>query len=80
MRAGLRLAPPLHLLDSFGGVAVGTAWGLVLAWVVGAVALQVPHHKSWHREARRSQVLQHLNQIAPPRDILRLRAGLFERL
>jgi len=77
MRAGLRLAPPLHLLDSIGGLAAGAAWGLALAWVAGAFALQIPNHKNWHREARRSQVLQRLNEIAPPSELLRLRSGLF---
>jgi len=75
-RAGLRLAPPLHLLDSLGGFVVGAVWGLALAWVVGAVATQVPGHTKWAREARQSKVLHRLNEIAPPRDVLRLRASL----
>ena len=79
-RSTLRLTPPLRLLDSLGGVAVGAVWGLVLAWVVGAVALQVPGHPQWHRDARRSQVLHRLNEFVPPRDVLQLRAGVIERL
>jgi uncharacterized membrane protein required for colicin V production len=80
LRSTLRFTPPLRLLDSIGGLAAGAIWGLVLAWVVGAVAVQIPGHPSWHRDARRSHVLQHLNEFAPPRDVLRLRASLRERL
>ena len=61
VRSGLRLLPPLHLLDSLGGAVVGAAWGLALAWVLGAVALQIPGH---------SEVLDRLNKVAPPHDIL----------
>lgn len=80
LRSSLRLAPPLRLLDSLGGLALGAVWGLALAWVVGAAALQVPGHAAWHRDARRSHVLHRLNEYAPPHEVLRLRAGLTERL
>jgi len=79
-RTGLRLAPPLRMLDSLGGLVAGAAWGLALAWVVGAVLTQVPGHPSWKRDARRSKVLHRLDQIAPPRDVLRLRASLLEKV
>src|SRR5438874_10256552 len=42
LRSTLRFTPPLRLLDSLGGLAAGAIWGLVLAWVVGAAAVQVP--------------------------------------
>jgi uncharacterized membrane protein required for colicin V production len=80
VRTGLRFAPPLRLLDSLGGFAAGAASGLALAWVAGAVAVQIPGHPSWTREAHQSKVLHRLNQIAPPRDVLKLRASLLERL
>ena len=79
-RASLRLAPPLRLLDSLGGLAAGAVWGLVLAWVVGAVALQIPGHPNWARDARRSEVLHRLDKIVPPHDVLKLRASLVDRL
>ena len=79
-RRGLRFAPPLRLLDSLGGLAVGAAWALALAWVVGAVAVQVPDHPKWARAAHQSKVLDRLNQIAPPSDVLRLRASLLAHL
>ena len=70
IRGGLRLLPPLHLLDSLGGAVVGAVWGLALAWVAGAVALQVPGHPKISKEVRRSEVLHRLNKVAPPHDIL----------
>lgn len=80
LRSSLHLAPPLRLFDSLGGLLVGALWGLVLAWVVGAVAVQLPGHANWRRDARRSHVLHRLNSIAPPHDVLRLRAALLERV
>ena len=70
IRGGLRLLPPLHLLDSLGGAVVGAGCGLALAWVAGAVVLQVPGHPKMRREVRHSDVLHRLNRVAPPHDIL----------
>ncbi len=72
IRGGLRLLPPLRLVDSLGGLLVGAVWGLALVWVVGAVALQIPGNKQVHREVRRSEVLQRLDRFAPPHDVLRI--------
>ena len=76
VRGGLRLLPPLRALDSFGGLAVGALWGLALVWVAGVVALALPGTASVRREVRDSLVLQHLNELAPPHDVLRLDRGL----
>jgi uncharacterized membrane protein required for colicin V production len=76
IRGGLRLVPPLHLLDSLGGLAVGAAWGMALVWVAGAVALQIHGHPKVRREVRHSHVLRQLNRIAPPHDVLRIQAQL----
>jgi uncharacterized membrane protein required for colicin V production len=73
IRGGLRLLPPLRLLDSLGGLAVGVAWGLALVWILGAVALQVPGYPQVRRAVRQSEVLRRLDRVAPPRDILLLR-------
>jgi hypothetical protein len=70
IRGGLRLLPPLHMLDSIGGAVVGAAWGLAGAWVAGAVALQVPGHPNVRKDVRQSEVLHRLNKVAPPHDIL----------
>ena len=79
-RSTLHFAPPLRLLDSAGGLAAGAVWGLVLCWVVGAVALQLPGHSQWHSDARRSELLRRLNQVVPPREVLQLRSNVIERL
>jgi uncharacterized membrane protein required for colicin V production len=79
VRGGLRLLPPLRLLDSLGGLLAGAALGFAFVWVVAAAVVQIPGHTKLRREVRHSQVVQRLNQIAPPRDVLRLRAG-FSRL
>jgi uncharacterized membrane protein required for colicin V production len=76
VRSTFRFAPPLRLIDSAGGLVVGAAWGLVVAWAIGAAAVQIPGHPSWHRDARQSHVLTRLNEFAPPGEVLRLRAGL----
>ena len=55
IRGGLHLLPPLHLLDSLGGLALGGVWGLALCWVVGAVALQIPGHPKMRRDVRQSR-------------------------
>jgi uncharacterized membrane protein required for colicin V production len=80
VRNTLRFAPPLRLIDSLGGLAAGAAWGLVVAWAIGAAAVQLPGHPSWHRDARQSHLLHRLNAVAPPSEVLRLRAGLLARL
>jgi S1-C subfamily serine protease len=70
-RGGLSVLPPLRALDSLGGLAAGALLGLGLVWVVGAVALQVPGQTKLRTEVQQSRVLQRLNEIAPPRTILR---------
>ena len=69
MRGRLRLAP-LRALDSVGGLALGAATGLAVAWVLGAVALQLPGQVELRRSAQRSRVLQRLNDIVPPATVL----------
>ena len=62
---------PLWALDSVGGFVLGAALGLVLVWVAGAVALQFPGQTRLRAEAQRSEILQRLNDIAPPSKALR---------
>jgi S1-C subfamily serine protease len=69
-RGSLTAVPPLRALDTAGGVVLGAALGVALVWVVGAVALQVPGQASWRRAVQRSEVLQRLNRIVPPRRLL----------
>jgi S1-C subfamily serine protease len=70
LRGAVRFQP-LRGADSVGGFVLGSAMGLVLVWVAGAVALQLPGHTQLRREAQRSEVLQRLNEIAPPSRALR---------
>lgn len=70
-RGGLSVLPPLRALDSLGGLAAGAALGCGIVWVAGAVALQIPGQAKLRTEVQRSVVLQRLNELAPPRTILR---------
>jgi S1-C subfamily serine protease len=81
-RGGLALIPPLRLLDTVGGAVLGAAMGLALAWVAGAVLLQLPGQPNLRREIQQSVVLQHLNRIAPPSTVLHAlnRVDPFQRI
>ena len=70
LRARLPLRP-LRTMDSVAGLALGAASGLALAWVAGAVALQLPGQRELRTGVQRSVVLQRLNSWVPPRDVLR---------
>jgi hypothetical protein len=63
---GLRLVPPLRMLDSLGGAMLGVVFGLMLVWVGGAVAMQLPDHPEVRKAVRQSEVIQRLNSIASP--------------
>ena len=69
VRGRLRFGP-IRTLDSAGGLALGAATALALAWVLGAVALQLPGQVELRRSAQRSRVLQRLNEIVPPATVL----------
>jgi S1-C subfamily serine protease len=68
-RSGLRF-PPLRALDTAGGLVLGAAAGLALAWVFGAVALLLPGQRSLREDVQRSEVLRRLNEIVPPGRLL----------
>ena len=74
-RGGLRLTP-LRLLDSFGGLVVGAATGLVLVWVLGATALLVPGQSRLRREVQRSAIVRRLDETVPPKRLLHLLARI----
>jgi hypothetical protein len=74
-RGGLRLTP-LRLVDSFGGLLVGAAAGVVLVWVVSATALLVPGEAGLRRDVQRSAVVRRLDQAVPPRRLLKLLARI----
>ena len=70
-RRSLFVVPPLKMLDSVGGLVAGAAVGLATVWVAGAVLLQFPGQTKLRGEVQGSKVLQRLNEIAPPSDVLR---------
>ncbi len=57
---------PIRALDTVGGIALGAALALGLAWVLGAVALQAPQMTGVRELVQRSLVLSELNARLPP--------------
>ena len=60
----------LQFLDSLGGLVAGALIGLGVVWVLGAMALQLPGQTQLRRAVQRSELLQRLNSIVPPRTLL----------
>src|ERR1043166_7720694 len=60
----------LRELDSMAGVVAGALIGLVVIWVLGVMALQLPGHARMREAVQSSLVLQRLNSIVPPRSVL----------
>jgi uncharacterized membrane protein required for colicin V production len=71
IRRALFVVPPLRALDTVGGFVAGAALGFAMVWVVAAVVLQLPGQTRLRDEVLGSRVVQRLNEIAPPRSILR---------
>jgi S1-C subfamily serine protease len=71
LSSGLFRVPPLRSLDAIGGLLLGGACALVLAWALGVVALQLPGQTKLRREVQRSSILRRLNRILPPSTVLR---------
>jgi S1-C subfamily serine protease len=69
LRTGGRFSP-LERIDSAGGLVLGSLSGLVVVWVLGAVALFFPGQPGIRRAAQRSTVLRRLNGVVPPRKLL----------
>jgi uncharacterized membrane protein required for colicin V production len=75
VRGGLRLSP-LRLVDSFGGLALGAASGVVLVWVLSATLLLVPGQSNLRRDVQRSAIVDRLDRAVPPRRLLKLLARI----
>jgi S1-C subfamily serine protease len=67
---GRERARGVRALDSAGGVLGGVLIGLAVVWVLGAMALQLPGQANLRQAVQRSYVLQRLNDIVPPRQLL----------
>jgi S1-C subfamily serine protease len=63
-------AATVRRLDSAAGVVAGAAIGLLVVWVLGAMALQLPGQPELRRAVQRSAVLGRLNDVVPPRELL----------
>jgi S1-C subfamily serine protease len=63
-------SPVLRKLDSAGGVLAGALTGLVVVWVFGTMALQLPGQAELRHAVQRSEILRRLNSIVPPRTLL----------
>jgi S1-C subfamily serine protease len=70
MIRGRERSQSLQLLDSLGGLVAGALIGLGVVWVLGAMALQLPGQTQLRRAVQRSELLQRLNSIVPPRTLL----------
>jgi S1-C subfamily serine protease len=69
-RRRLRLAAR-QTVDTAGGLVLGAIAGFVVVWVVGAVALHFPGQADFRRGAQASLVLNRLNELVPPRRLMR---------
>jgi len=70
IRKSLFVVPPLRMLDSLGGLALGAAAGAAIVWVGGAVALHTPGQESLREEVQRSTILREINARVPPSRLL----------
>ena len=69
-RQAFSVIPPLRVLDSAGGVALGALTGLALCWAVGAVLLYVPGQSELRRLAQESAVVSALTEAVPPERVM----------
>jgi Trypsin-like peptidase domain/Colicin V production protein len=75
IRGGLRLAP-LRMIDTAGGLLLGTAIGLGIVWVGASVALLTPGETRIRQEVERSAIVKQLDAALPPRTLLNLLARI----
>jgi hypothetical protein len=61
-----RMGSTLGTVDGAGGAVLVACFGLGLAWVAGAVALQTPGARNLRHDIQRSTILQALNGALPP--------------
>ena len=66
LRGGLHLTP-LRVVDSMGGLLLGTATGLAIVWVCAAVVMQAPRRLSFRQDVQRSWIVRQLDAALPPR-------------
>ena len=69
-RRAVSVVPPLRMLDSLGGIALGAATGLALVWAAGAVALYTPGESELRRLVQESRVVSALTERLPPERVM----------
>jgi S1-C subfamily serine protease len=69
-RRSLSILPPLRMLDSAGGIALGAVTGLAICWAIGAVLLYVPGQTELRRLAQESVVVSTLTDALPPSRVI----------
>jgi S1-C subfamily serine protease len=75
LRNRLDHRPPLKAADGAGGIVLGTALGLAIAWLAAVAALQVDR-PGLRTAVRDSAILSGLVDAVPPRSVLRTLARL----
>ena len=65
-----RVPPPLRPVDVVGGGVLGAAAGLLVVWVLGVFALQLPGHPKLRRDVQRSTILRRLYMELSPRSLI----------
>lgn len=75
LRNRLDRRPPLKVADATGGIVLGTALGLAIAWLAAVAALQLDR-PGLRGAVRDSAILSSLVDAVPPRSVLRTLARL----
>ncbi len=70
LRSRLVRGPLSDAIDGSGGATLVAALGLLLAWIVGVVALNVPSSPELRKAVQRSLILSSLNEVLPPSSVL----------
>ena len=65
-----------RLIDTAGGLLLGTAIGLGIVWVGASVALLTPGETRIRQEVERSAIVKQLDSALPPRTLLNLLARI----
>jgi len=74
--ASVRRVPGIGTLDGVGGAVLGTAVGLLFAWIAGTFALQGPPPEPARQLAERSEILSAMNERLPSSYLLDVVASL----
>lgn len=59
-RRSLWVVPPLRLLDTVAGLALGVLTGIAAVWVAGTVLLYLPGAEDWRHKAQESRIVSRL--------------------